>query len=179
MQYHYNDNELLYLINEGNDSALKVMYMKYVPLIKKRIFDFKIDRMRYEDFFQEGLMMLDKAIKTFNPIYNKSFNKYFDLILQRKYIRLVQNYYAYVNNVTLVENSDDFPLYEEKSDVLTMSDFDSNMLSKFEYEVLVNAFEKNMPARDISSIMNCDVRKVYNAISRGKKKIKASIKNKQ
>ena len=42
MHYHYNDNELLYLINEGNDSALKIMYMKYTPLIKKRIFDFKI-----------------------------------------------------------------------------------------------------------------------------------------
>ena len=176
MHYHYNDNELLYLINEGNDSALKIMYMKYTPLIKKRIFDFKIDRMRYDDFFQEGLMMLDKAIKTFNPIYSKSFNKYFDLILQRKYVRLIQNYYTYVNSVTLVENADDLSLQEEKREVFSLDEFDCTNLSKFEYEVLVNAFEKNMPARDICLVMECDVRKVYNAISRGKKKIKSIVK---
>ena len=42
MKYHYNDNELLYLISEKEDSALEIIYQKYTPMIKKRIGDFKI-----------------------------------------------------------------------------------------------------------------------------------------
>ena len=42
MKYHYNDNELLYLIREKEDSALEIIYQKYTPMIKKRIGDFKI-----------------------------------------------------------------------------------------------------------------------------------------
>ena len=43
MKYHYNDNELLYLIREKEDSALEIIYQKYTPMIKKRIGDFKIN----------------------------------------------------------------------------------------------------------------------------------------
>lgn len=176
MQYHYNDNELLYLINEGNDSALKIMYLKYSPLIYKRIYDLKINREKYEDFFQEGLMMLDKAIKTFNPFYNKSFNKYFDMILKRRFLRLIQGYYSYINNVSFLENMDDLFLCEEKKEVETLSDFDVSVLSKFEYIVLKKSIDEHLPARDIGIILDCNVRKVYNALSRGKVKLKKLIK---
>lgn len=176
MQYHYNDNELLYLINEGNDSALKIMYLKYMPLVKKRILELKINYERYQDFFQEGMMMLDKAIKTFNPFYNKTFNKYFDLILQRKFYRLVQEYHEYLNNVSILENLDEFILYEEETEISYLNDFDVDELSEFEYEVLKNFVENNLPAREIGKVLNCNVRKVYNALSRGKRKLKNSIK---
>lgn len=176
MHYHYNDNELIYLINEGNDSALKIMYLKYMPLVKKRILELKINYERYEDFFQEGMMMLDKAIKTFNPFYNKTFNKYFDLILQRKFYRLVQEYHDYLNNVIIFENIDEFILCEEEVEISYLNDFDINELSKFEYEVLKNFVENHLPAREIGKALNCNVRKVYNALSRGKRKLKNSIK---
>lgn len=176
MHYHYNDNELLYLINEGNDSALKIMYLKYIPLVKKRILDFKIGYERYDDFFQEGMMMLDKAIKTFNPYYDKTFNKYFDLILQRKFIRISQEYNEYIKNVSILENLDEFFLQESEKEIVALSDFEIDDFSDFEYEVLKNFAENHLPAREIGKLLDCNVRKVYNALSRGKRKMKNSIK---
>lgn len=176
MHYHYNDNELLYLINEGNDSALKIMYLKYMPLVRKRISDFKIGYERYDDFFQEGMMMLDKAIKTFNPYYDKTFNKYFDLILQRKFIRISQEYTEYIKNVSILENLDEFFLQENEKEVVTLSDFEADDFSDFEYEVLKNFVLEHLPAREIGKLLDCNVRKVYNALSRGKRKMKNSIK---
>ena len=64
MKYHYNDNELLYLIAEKDDSALEIMFKKYTPLIRKRISEYKMVGKNSEDYFQEGLMMLVKSIET-------------------------------------------------------------------------------------------------------------------
>ena len=82
MKYHYNDNELLYLIREKEDSALEIIYQKYTPMIKKRIGDFKIKYKNQDDFFQEGLITLKKAIETYKDEYGKTLNKYFDLLIQ-------------------------------------------------------------------------------------------------
>ena len=36
-----NDNELIYLIREGNEEALEIMFLKYEPLIKSKIIKFR------------------------------------------------------------------------------------------------------------------------------------------
>ena len=71
-KYQYNDNELLYLMFEGNDEALEIIYKKYV--------------------------------NSFNPFLNKSFNKYFDLILQRRFMNVLSTNKNYYYNVTLVDD---------------------------------------------------------------------------
>ena len=41
-----NDNELLYLIREGNEQALEIMYQKYVPLMEGKLNKFNIETTR-------------------------------------------------------------------------------------------------------------------------------------
>ena len=77
----YNDYELLYLMNEFDEEAERIFFEKYTNLIKTRVNKFGIKSRYREDFVQEGLYMLVVAIRTYNEYSNKTFNKYFDLIL--------------------------------------------------------------------------------------------------
>ena len=110
MIYNYNDYELLYLIREKSDEALEIMYRKYTPLIRKRILDFRI-QVNHEDFFQEGLLALDIAIRRYIDLYDKTFNKYFDLILQRRFIQILRKQEKHYYNVYNLESPE--MLYEE------------------------------------------------------------------
>ena len=103
MIYNYNDYELLYLIREKSDEALEIMYRKYTPLIRKRILDFRI-QVNHEDFFQEGLLALDIAIRRYIDLYDKTFNKYFDLILQRRFIQILRKQEKHYYNVYNLES---------------------------------------------------------------------------
>ena len=116
--YQYNDYELLYLISEQDELALDIMYKKYIPLIKARIAAFRIKEFNREDFFQEGLFMLHKAISTYRPDSGKTFNKYFDMILQRHYIQLRRKESKHFYNVVLTDELD--YLKEEKEEGIVL-----------------------------------------------------------
>lgn len=116
MIYVMNDYELIYLIQSNlDDNALNFMYQKYYRFIWKLIHLLDIEKKEQEDFYQEGILMLHKAIKTFNEKYNKSFTRYFELILKRHFYQLKQSlpkYYLYdhtdfVKDVVYIEESYD------------------------------------------------------------------------
>lgn len=163
----YNDYELLYLVNECDEEAERILYTKYTNLIKARVNRFRIQDRYRDDFIQEGLYMLYVAIKTYDEYRGMSFNKYFDLILQRKFMKILAKEKNYFYKVTLTGDvamlkEDEGFVYEEEI----------TNLSEFEKEVL--AYKKmNYRPKDIAAILSCDVKKVYNSICRIKKKINA------
>ena len=132
--YQYNDYELLYLISENDDTALDIMYQKYIPLIKARIAAFRIKPYNFEDFYQEGLFTLCRALQTYRPDYNKTFTKYFDLILQRHFIQLLRKESNYFYQVDLMENPDLLMEPERKNDqkIEIKRMIESCFFSKFE-----------------------------------------------
>lgn len=173
MKYHYNDNELLYLIAEKDDSALEIMFKKYTPLIRKRISEYKMVGKNSEDYFQEGLMMLVKSIETYCVYYNKTFNKYFDLILQRKMFQLLKKERKYLYNVSFVEDCDQLAAYENNHKNMTyLDELNATSLSKYEMDVIKNAYVDLKTCKEISEEMKCSIRKVYNALARAKKKLR-------
>lgn len=167
--YNYNDNELLYLIEEKNDYAFEIMFKKYIPLIKTRIRDFKIKK-DYEDFLQEGILVLNTAIRKYRPCYNKTFNKYFDFILQRKYIQILRREKKNFYNIEYLEDVNF--LKEENREYLGSNDYKLGFLSILEKQIFYLFFVKRIKPSKIALEMKIDVRKVYNAIARMKKKIK-------
>jgi len=175
--YQYNDYELLYLIYENDDTALDIMFQKYTPLIKARIRGFRIKPWNYEDFLQEGLLVLNKAIQTFNPETKKTFNKYFDLILQRKFIQILRKESHHFYDVDLVGIGDtlaesprvyeEFPDFGEILGRCQFSDFESRVLA------FLTQGEK---IKNITSSLSCTPKQIYDANYRIRRKIKA-IKN--
>ena len=84
----WNDYELLYLIEEGNNRALNLMYLKYENFIRIKARSCGFNAYQLDDCLQEGYLMLGQAIKTFKPQYGKSFTKYFEVVLLRRFWRL-------------------------------------------------------------------------------------------
>ncbi len=167
----YNDYELLYLISESEPEALDILYKKYMNLIGKRIKSFRIQERYKEDFMQEGLMVLDVAIQHFDPHFTKSFNKYFDLILQRKFMQLLMKEKNYIYSVDLaldegtVQDVNHF-VYEP-----IVHEHISISCSTFEDEVY-QLYLKHYRPREIAIQLHCNIKRVYNCLFRIKEKIK-------
>ena len=136
MEYKYNDNELLYLFSEGVEEALEILFDKYVGLIRKRILSFKIQLRFRDDFFQEGQIALLTAIRTYNPYFYKTFNKYFDLLLQRRFIKILKKEKNYIYNVSLYEEYSLLPLFlKEEEECGYEKEYNLGFLSEFEKQI--------------------------------------------
>ena len=89
MYINYNDYELIYLINDGSEKALKVLFEKYSIYIKKIIYKYCYNNNK-DDLYQEGLMILNSCIRLYNPIYLNSFFSYFAISLSRRFMALIK-----------------------------------------------------------------------------------------
>lgn len=182
----YNDYELLYLIYECDEEALGILFKKYEPLIKKRLYSFRIKKCNYDDFYQESLLTLYLAIKKYNPFNNKSFNKYFDLLLTRRIMSLLRQGkdHFYEEIIT-----DDEAMFVDEGNVLDNMLLKSSnkelelrenvvsigYLSSLEYEIFKLKYIEGIPNERIAKIIDEDIKKVYNSIYRMKKKIKSRL----
>ena len=89
MYYLADDNELLYLIKDGNAQAYRMLYEKYEHWIGKTYRGFSQGlSMMYHDYKQECLLCLEKAIHTYNHNFNCSFFSFYTLIVKRSIYRL-------------------------------------------------------------------------------------------
>ncbi|MCI9182967.1 MAG: sigma-70 family RNA polymerase sigma factor [Acholeplasmatales bacterium] len=89
MYYPADDNELLYLIKDGNAQAYRMLYEKYEHWIGKTYRGFSQGlSMMYHDYKQECLLCLEKAIHTYNHNFNCSFFSFYTLIVKRSIYRL-------------------------------------------------------------------------------------------
>ena len=177
--YRYNDNELLYLIGENNDDAKDILISKYKPLVLKYIKKNLIKQEEFDDYYQEGMLCLIKAINTYNEMYSYSFNSYFELILKRKFIDLIKK----KKSQESISYSDE--LEEYVVDYLSIINDDRNnfieennvKLSKFELLVYqYKCIECLKPAK-IAKILEKDIKQIYDAINRIK--IKTAKNNKK
>jgi hypothetical protein len=98
----YNDYELFYLIQEGSEQALNLLYYKYYIYINKIVSKYKIPKYKKEDLVQEGVYTFFETIKKYNPSkYNKTFFNYFKLVLERRFTRIINNSTYYSSNIIL------------------------------------------------------------------------------
>lgn len=171
----YNDYELLYLIAENNEFALEIMFEKYLNLISKRIDLFKIQNRFIEDFMQEGLITLNKAIYKFNDKYKKTFTRYFDELLQWRFMEILRREKEYFYNVNLVEDmhylADENNFY--KKDLEELVEWDEFYLSDFEKTVFDLKYRQLKKVADIAFETGSTLKMVYNATCRIKYKLKS------
>jgi RNA polymerase sporulation-specific sigma factor len=171
----YNDYELLYLINTGSDEALEIMLKKYEKLIYSMIHKFHVFNSNFDDAVQEARMSLLKSIKKYSEFENKTFTKFFELILERKLIDL---YHIEIKNKKIDEhllsfNNDIVYVVEDKLDNLILKENFAKQfykLSSFEQQVYERKFIEKKKVREISVDLNQSSVKISNAIQRIKRK---------
>lgn len=168
MIYVMNDYELIYLIQSNlDDDALNFMYQKYHRFIWKLIHSLNLEKREHEDFYQEGILMLHKAIKSFDERFNKSFTRYFELIARRHFFKLKQalpKYYLFdhtdfVKDVVYIEES-----YDE-----------IDLRSSLERMVYEKYFVLKQSVTRIQQESIYSAKQIYNAIYRIKDKYKNMV----
>lgn len=185
-----NDFELVYLANEHNEEALKLLIDKYKKLIliilKDLTKEYNVMGVEISDLYQEGLIGLMHAINTFDKDKEVLFYTYASTCIKKSIFSLIRTTFRDKNKILnnsysldkLFENSKD-NMYE----ILIDSTKDPNkiMLEEEENNELINSIEellsknekiifdlklKGLSNKEISSLLEKDIRYVENTIYR-------------
>lgn len=168
----HNDYELLYMVNDHNDMvALDILLKKYEKYIYKLVHRFFYYEMEKDDYFQEGILVLYKAIKTFDDRYNKTFMRYFEVLISRHFINIYHKHkreslsmVAFINELIIEES------------IPTNESYEVNMInptfkSKKEQIVFTYYFKENRSIQSITEQTGLNAKQIYNAIYRIRKKL--------
>ena len=172
----YNDNELLYLIYENDDLATELLIDKYKPLILSSISKLNLTKEEKEEFYAEGLIYLVKAIHSYNERFFMSFNSYFTLILKRRFIKKKKKK-SHKTKIVYLDNIEEFIVDNSNKLENQILREDKILLSAFERRIYELKFINNETPRKIAKELNCEVKKIYDAIDRIRKKLRKNNLN--
>ncbi|VEU80186.1 sigma factor [Haploplasma axanthum] len=165
--HQYNDYELIYLIqSEKCEAALKWMFKKYELLIKKYIYMYGVKKIYYDDFYQEALILMYKIINNFDESKGKTFTRFYELVLKRRIIRLINELPKY----DLYENVDYYQ--DETSNNI---EIETNNLTEFEEKIYQSYFVENQKISYIAVNEDKSTKQIYNAIYRIREKYKNNM----
>jgi len=173
----YNDYEIIAMIQEGNEEALTLMVDKYKLFIAKKIGKFNLGY-EFDDAFQEGLIILYKSVKKFQPHFNKTFTRYFELNLENRFISIIRGKMRYGKFLSeKLPMLFEYELNEPIHSYFSKSDFDDflTQLSDFEIAVFKLKFFNEYSHIEIAENLKCNTKKVYNAIDRIRTKLKLHL----
>ena len=161
MKVEYNDYELVYLVREQNEAALDILIQKYSPLIGKIASSYYGVGFDYEDFFQEGRMAFIKSIyrKAKRSAGLDLLTDYSDPVLPIASEAQVYYYLDRDHNTLNERLLLEFALREKG----ILSEFEKTCLK---YYLLDNNYI------EIATILSVPPKKVDNALSRCKSKLK-------
>lgn len=162
--HHYNDYELIYLIqSEGIEEALVIMINKYKFMIYKYLYLYKVREVDHEDFIQEGNILINYSILKFDEKKGKSFTRFFELLLKRRFYKLNSDRPKY----ELTDKIDSYRDYNEYDKEIEITD-----LTELEKHVFKHYFVENKKIIYIAEVEEKSVKQIYNAIYRIKEKYK-------
>ena len=169
--FKMNDYEVIYLIRCGSEEAREIMIEKYRKLISKNITSFHFKE-EYEDYFQEGLMVLVHSIDEFDehkgpfPIFynNNLVHRFIDL----KKKKINRKNRITINNLILEETHSPYGVVEEEYGFF-------NGLTEKEKDIIKLRCLNKYSVEYIAKKYDTDIKSIYNLIARIRKKIKENI----
>lgn len=155
----YNDYELIYLVNEGSEPALNVLYQKYAIYINKVAGKYVPRGDKRSDLIQDGLMLLNQSIKKYNPNLQASFYTYFSIVLKRGFSRILSGSYYFTKELS----DNDLVLREADSFNKT---FDVDILRKYltkdiDKKIYDECILGNLSIKGFANIYNLEYSLVY------------------
>ncbi len=195
------DEELLSLINSDNKDALNYLINKYKELVYMKVSKYFIIGAEKDDLFQEGMIGLFKAIKSYKEDKHNSFKTFANMCIERQLITAIKtsnrqkhmplNSYLSLNTSSY-DDEDDKTLMdilnnktvEDPLDTITKKEYYKTVedtidksLSDFEKQVLKKYIKGDSYVK-IAEELNSPVKSIDNAIQRIRKKaIKGIIDN--
>lgn len=173
-----NDNELLYLIRDGNAIAYRVLYDKYLHLIGKMYKDNgKIHHFIYRDYQQECLMCLEDAIHSYRENYNSTFFSYFVLLVRRRTFKLLRGKQLQLReqNVEYQDSMTSAP--SRKPFMIQTIVHQLNLQEPMEKDLFFECLLQNKPVTQISSKYEISYQRVYAKYKKIKEKVEKILTN--
>lgn len=159
----YNDYELIYMYRCCNsEQALNILIHKYKPLMYKTIYRYGTKTNDYDDYLQEATITLYKALVTYKEHFNKTFTRYYELLLRRRIIYLRYKTPKY----ELHENFEVYADYIEEEIYI-------GKLTNSEEEVFERYFIQNQNIDFISKSVGKSKKQIYNTIYRIREKYRS------
>ena len=201
MEYRdYNDHELLQYISEKNEEASNIMFDKYNPLItnlaNKLYKHCNSLGLEINDLIQEGLLGLNSAIISYNENKDNIFYTYARKCIESKMISLIvsarrQKHRLLNESISLNDKFDsdsleledylgdnsynpEYRFIEHEEEAELIETF-SKKLTNFEEEVFLLKIS-GLNYKEISNLLDKDIKAVDNALQRIKLKLKRHLK---
>ena len=200
MNYNkFNDNELVYMIHEDDETATNLIVEKYKPLIlkilKDYISEYNIIGIEISDMYQEGLIGLIHAIKTFDKDKGTLFYTYASKCIKTTIMSTIRNTFRNKNRVLNNSYSLDFlidgqkyslqelfadetnnpdKILEIKEEETSITKKLKSLLSDKENEIFELRL-KGLSNKEIASLLDKDIKYIENSMYRIKNKYKSII----
>lgn len=199
------DEQLIEKIKAGEEEACTYLLDRYRELVNMKVSKYFIVGAEKEDIFQEGMIGLFKAIKTFDFTKQNSFRTFANICIERQLITAIKssnrqkhmplnssvslNVSAYdntenENSTELIETFDN-KTAEDPLETVMKKEYYKEMesaitkhLSKFEKEVL-NRYIKGESYTIIAKKLESPVKSVDNAIQRIRRKAFRNLGNRE
>ena len=192
------DEEMVEWIHLGNSDVLDFLITKFQPIVRMKARTYFIIGGDREDIVQEGMIGLYKAIRDFRPDRLSSFKVFAELCITRQIITAIKTATRQKHIPLNTSVSLDKPMYDEDQertllDILSGSTLDdpedliihkenfsfmeeemNKVLSGLEKEVLTLYLE-GQSYREISEVLNRQVKSIDNALQRIKRKLEHSM----
>lgn len=167
----YNDYELLYMNGLSSEEARDILFEKYMFMIKKMIVKFNVQPNEKDDYFQEGLIALNKAIKTYKETSNMTFTRFVEMLIYHRFVDLTRiKKKRNEENVSL--DVIDYIIPEPKPTPILYEGnvFELLKLSKRERQVYELIYNQGKTNKEVSEILGMKITQVYSTTDRIRKK---------
>ncbi|MBQ8209442.1 MAG: sigma-70 family RNA polymerase sigma factor [Clostridia bacterium] len=180
------DDELISLVREGDGKAVDALLLKYKGTVSYLADKFFSNSLTFDDWFQEGMIGLLLAIRTYNPDGGASFATYSSVCIKNRLSVCLKK----ATNLKNLPLNTAVP-YEDVQDLTVDSSEDNYIASEsyryFESTLLqqLSGTEQNVMQLYISGFsyaeiaqqLKISVKSVDNAVCRAKNKLKKALKN--
>ena len=193
------DKILLEQVKNGNNEALETLINKYKDLVNMKVGKYFIIGAEKEDIYQEGIIGLYKAIKSFDFEKQNSFKTFANLCIERQLITAIKtsnrqkhmplNSYLSLNGAAYEDDENDTSLIEifnshtveDPLETITKKEYYKSVEDKIEENL--SSFEKKVLHRyvegesytTIAQKLDSPVKSIDNAIQRIRKKAGKSL----
>ncbi len=189
-----NDNELIYLCNENNEDAYDIIISKYkiyiLKILKELVKQYNVLGIEKSDLYQEGLLGLFKAIKTYNENRDNKFYTYAITCIKKNMIgavkktfekkyRILNNSYS-LDNIINDSDSNYYEIFKDESNepnkLIINKEIENEIIEKLKRnlsknELLIfNLKLLGINNKEISKLLGKDKKYIENALFRISKK---------
>ncbi len=184
-----NDYELLYLAKENNEDAIELLYQKYFRTIYIKVTKYcKIGELNFDDYMNIGNLAFYNAIDNYHDNYAFStyINSYLNNAMNNYHKSLERNKNKTLNDAISLDdilNFDNIPTDDRSNPetILLAEESYENLRNKiitkltWDEELVFSLREQNYSPREISEIMDNNIKKIYNIIKRIQNKISSIV----